>query len=139
MEADQRCGPLTSAEVHELDSTLLPALERHHLRLLAHGLRGLQAAAGRRHGEGPDPDALRSWVLAQPQVADAPDFAEVFLQQLQHLATQLETIAAEQRCAPLALNLDQLVQWARRRADQRTSRHTPSSPSPAASQPRGPG
>jgi hypothetical protein len=139
MDADQHGGPLTIAEVQQLDSTLLPTLERHHLRLLAHGLRSLQAAAGRRHGTTPDPDSLRRWVLAQPQVAGAAEFAEVFVEQLRHLAAQLETIAAEQHCAPLDLTLDQLVQWARSQADQRTSSQTPTSPSPAASQPRGPG
>lgn len=139
MDAGPPSGPLTASEVQELDSTLLPALERHHLRLLAHGLRSLQSAAGRRGGVCPDQDSLRRWVLAQPQVAGADDFAEVFLQQLQHLAAQLEAIAAEQGCAPLDLGLDQLVQWARRQADQRTSSTTPTSPSPAASQPRAPG
>ena len=38
-------------ELAELESTLLPALERHHLRLLAHGLRTFQTVAkiGRAH------------------------------------------------------------------------------------------
>ena len=31
---------LSEHDLQELESTLLPALERHHLRLLAHGLRG---------------------------------------------------------------------------------------------------
>ena len=139
MEADPLSGPLTRAEVQDLDSTLLPALERHHLRLLAHGLRSLQEAAQRRHGPLPDGEQLRHWVLSQPQAADAPDFAQTFLQQLHTLAAQLEAIAAEQHCDPLDLSLDQLVQWARRQADQRTSSTTPSRPSPAASQPPGPG
>jgi len=139
MDAGPPSGPLTTEEVRQLDSTLLPALERHHLRLLAHGLRSLQAAAGRRQGPCPDPDSLRRWLLAQPPVAGAEEFAELFLQQLQHLAVQLETIAAEQGCSPLDLSLDQLVLWARRQADQRTSSTTPTSPSPAASQPPGPG
>lgn len=139
MDAGPPSGPLSTAEVQQLDSTLLPALERHHLRLLAHGLRSLQAAAGRRHGSCPDAGSLRRWVLAQPPVAGAGEFAEVFLEQLQHLAAQLETIASEQGCGPLDLSLDQLVLWARRQADQRTSSTTPTSPSPAASQPPGPG
>jgi hypothetical protein len=64
MDAGPPSGPLTTEEVRQLDSTLLPALERHHLRLLAHGLRSLQAAAGRRQGPCPDPDSLRRWLLA---------------------------------------------------------------------------
>ena len=36
---------LSEADLSELESTLLPAFERHHLRLLAHSLRCLQQAA----------------------------------------------------------------------------------------------
>lgn len=119
MQADPQVGPLSPAEVDQLDSTLLPALERHHLRLLAHGLRSLQAAAGRRHGDLPDVFELRHWVLSQPQAASAPEFAQVLIDQLQSLAGQLAAIAAAQHCDPLALSLDQLTQWARSQADQR--------------------
>jgi hypothetical protein len=34
---------IEASELAELEATLLPALERHHLRLLAHGLRTFQA------------------------------------------------------------------------------------------------
>lgn len=139
MQEAPQGGPLTPAEVQELDSTLLPALERHHLRLLAHGLRSLQSAAGRRHGSLPDREQLRHWILSQPQAADAPEFAQDFMHQLQKLGAQLEVIAVTQHCEPLALSLDQLTRWARHQADQRTSNHTPSTPRQAASQPLGPG
>jgi hypothetical protein len=119
MAAQSRNGPLTEAEVGELDSTLLPALERHHLRLLAHGLRSLQAAADRRQGPLPDAESLRQWALSQPQVAGSPDFARAFVAQLQSLGRQLEAIAAAHGCDPLGLRLDQLVQWARSQADRR--------------------
>jgi hypothetical protein len=119
MAAESRHGPLTEAEVRELDSTLLPALERHHLRLLAHGLRSLQEVAARRDGPLPDAQALSQWALSQPQVAGSPEFAQAFVAQLQSLGRQLRAIAAAQGCAPLGLSLDQLVQWARRQADQR--------------------
>ena len=36
---------LSETDLQELESSLLPALERHHLRLLAHSLRCLQLAA----------------------------------------------------------------------------------------------
>ena len=36
---------LSEHDLQELESSLLPALERHHLRLLAHSLRCLQQAA----------------------------------------------------------------------------------------------
>lgn len=124
-------GPLSEAEVRELDSTLLPALERHHLRLLAHGLRSLQAAAGRCHGPLPESDTVRRWALTQPQVAQAPGFAEAFTAQLQTLGHQLETIAAGHHCGPLALTLEQLVHWARSQADGRIERPGSSAEAPA--------
>ena len=57
---------LSQAELAELEASLLPALERHHLRLLAHSLRSLQAAAGRRSGPLPERAVLLAWALAQP-------------------------------------------------------------------------
>jgi len=33
-------GPLSRADAEQIEATLLPNLDRHHLRLLAHCLRG---------------------------------------------------------------------------------------------------
>ncbi|MCP9927265.1 hypothetical protein [Cyanobium sp. CH-040] len=120
---DHPGGPLTAAEVDELDATLLPALERHHLRLLAHGLRSLQEAAGRRHGPLPDPRDLASWALRQPQVAAASDFADAFTAQLQKLGDELAAIAAALGRDPLGLTLAELTDWARSQADRRIDAH----------------
>jgi len=112
---------LTPEELTVLESSLLPALERHHLRLLAHGLRTLQGIAGRRDGSPPDAEAIRAWAMQQPPVADDPPFAEAFCAQLGSAARQIEAIARAAGRPPLALELKDLVAWARAQADARLS------------------
>ncbi len=112
-------SPLSQAELAELEATLLPALERHHLRLLAHGLRTLQAIAGRREGEAPAPEVIEAWALQQPAIAADPHFLRAFTAQLHSTGEQLRAIAAAEPCSPLALELPQLIRWAQAQADAR--------------------
>ncbi|MFN6134187.1 MAG: hypothetical protein ACK46L_15005 [Synechococcaceae cyanobacterium] len=123
---------LDPQELNLLDSTLLPSLERHHLRLLAHGLRTLQAAAGRRQGPVPERRPRAAWAAAQPALAGARQFAAAFLPQLQELGDQLAAIAAAAGLSPLELDLEQLRHWAQGQADQRLGTITPA---PAAAAP----
>lgn len=109
---------LSEADLAELESTLLPALERHHLRLLAHSLRCLQQAAG----DGtplPDVAGLTAWAERQPNLAVDPTFIPVLVEQLGKAAVQLEQIAQEQGNAPLELTIADLVRWGQLQADQR--------------------
>ena len=137
---------LSPEELAELEASLLPALERHHLRLLAHSLRSLQAAAGRRSGPLPARAELLAWALKQPKLQADPGFCQAFLDQLQGAGIQLEAIALEagivlktaqplktdaanpgaqppqpDPAEPLALNLADLVAWARQQADRRVA------------------
>ena len=121
---------LEPEELAELEATLLPALERHHLRLLAHGLRTLQAIAGRRDGPCPDPATIAAWCADQPLIAADPGFAEAFRSQMASAAIQLESIAASDGKPPLQLSLDDLARWAVRQADQRLSSATAADPPP---------
>jgi hypothetical protein len=121
-------GPLRHEEATLLEATLLPHLERHHLRLLAHGLRSFQAMVGRCHGELPSARDLENWLAQQPGLEADPGFRDCFRQQLIGLGQQLEQIAAELHCTPLALSLDQLIGWATAQADARLEqqqRHPP--------------
>ena len=126
---------LSQAELAELEATLLPALERHHLRLLAHSLRSLQAAAGRRTGPLPERAVLLAWALEQPELQADAGFCHAFLDQLQGAGIQLERIAQDisapkqaikatepNAAGPLGLDLAQLVAWAQRQADRRIER-----------------
>lgn len=112
-------------ELEVLDSSLLPSLERHHLRLLAHGLRTLQAAAGRRQGSLPERRQLEAWAAAQPVLSADSQFAAAFLPQLEELGGQLAAIAAAEGVTPLALDLEQLRRWAQGQADQRLGAISP--------------
>lgn len=112
-------SPLSEAELAELESTLLPALERHHLRLLAHGLRTLQAIAGRREGEPPALSAIETWALQQPAIAGDAPFAQAFAAQLHSTGDQLMAIGEARGCSALALELADLVSWAQAQADNR--------------------
>ncbi len=117
-------GPLSPAELAELESTLLPALERHHLRLLAHGLRTLQAIATA-HGSQPDRDklpdraAIRAWAANQPQIAQDSAFIDLLSDQLESAGRQLAQLAAERGLPPLELELRDLTVWATTQANQR--------------------
>lgn len=84
---------LSPEELAELEASLLPILERHHLRLLAHSLRSLQAAAGRRSGGLPTRPELLAWALGQAELQADPGFCQTFLDQLQRAGSQLEAIA----------------------------------------------
>ena len=123
----QAQSPLSAAELAELEATLLPTLERHHLRLLAHSLRCLQAiAAHQPAGALPGRDAMRAWASQQPALADAPCFQAVLVEQLEAAGGQLQQLAATLNRAPLALELGDLIAAA---CDHR-HRHSPSPSTP---------
>ena len=97
-----------------LEATVLPALERHYLRLLAHGLRTFQAvglSAGD-SGDLPDRSRIEAWAARQPAMDNDLAFQEVFLEQLSRLLDPLRTIAAPLGIPPLELRMEHLVDWA---------------------------
>jgi hypothetical protein len=109
---------LSEHDLQELESTLLPALERHHLRLLAHSLRCLQQAAAGGTAM-PAQAGLMAWAQQQPNLAVDPTFIPVLVEQLAKAAVQLEAIGLEFHKPPLALDISDLVRWGQRHADQR--------------------
>jgi len=135
-EAPGPSGPLSAAEVTQLESTLLPALERHHLRLLAHALRTLQQVQhgqpGGRQGL-PDPTTIEPWLLQQPGIGDDAGFAHQLAVQLSQAGRQLEALASDLGIDALALELEHLISWAQQQADQRliTPPHTTRQEPPA--------
>ena len=121
---------ISEAELHELESTLLPALERHHLRLLAHGLRTLQAVERPASMDLPDRAALEQWTRTEPAIAGDAGFREAFIDQLLGVGLQLERIAAGWGRPPLELTLPDLVLWAREQAERRLSEPARANPPP---------
>ncbi len=110
---------LSETDLQELESSLLPALERHHLRLLAHSLRCLQLAATSPEAPLPNQQCLQAWAVQQPNLAGDPSFIPVLVEQLAKAAVQLEAIGAGLRKPPLALDMADLVRWGRAQADAR--------------------
>ena len=129
-------SPLSEGELAELEATLLPALERHHLRLLAHGLRTLQAVTGDPRGAGSQPETLPdhatlvAWALQQESLGGDVDFARAFADQLVATAHQLEAIAQPLGRGPLALELRDLITWATASANDRLAIIPPTTPLP---------
>ncbi|MEB3172686.1 MAG: hypothetical protein VKL97_02355 [Cyanobacteriota bacterium] len=115
-------GPLSEAEVNRLESTLLPALERHHLRLLAHALRTLQQVQHSQAGPGdslPAAESIEQWLVLQPGTGNDAAFAHQLARRLHQAGQQLEALAGSLGMEPLALDLDQLISWAQQQAAQR--------------------
>ena len=104
------------ATIKRIDSTLLPQLDRHHLRVLSHCLDSFQAmAAPESAGAIPDEDQRRRWCQKQPVVAEDPAFLHTLLLQLNAAADQLDQLALELGKPPLALTLDDLISAAEAR------------------------
>ena len=109
---------LSEQDLSELESTLLPALERHHLRLLAHSLRCLQQASAQA-GEQPEGERLRAWAERQPNLAVDPTFIPVLVEQLGKASAQLESIGQAIAKPSLELDIADLVRWGQQQADER--------------------
>lgn len=105
--------PLTREMVEKIDATLLPTLDRHHLRLLAHCLGSFQqmTAPGASRAI-PTKDQQQQWCLQHPLLRDDPQFGNLLLNQFEAAARQLETLALSLNMAPLDLTLDHLIDQA---------------------------
>ncbi len=104
-------SPLSHDEAAAIDALPWPLLERQRLRLLAHSLRSLQAAAGRSGGALPSASELETWAMAQPQLQQEPSFRQLLIEQLNGAGRRLEQIAEAQapEKTPLSLSLEQLI------------------------------
>ena len=109
---------LSPADLQLLESSLLPALERHHLRLLAHSLRCLQQAACGAQNP-PSESQLHAWADAQPSLSADASFIPVLLEQLNKALLQLEQIASWRGLPAMALTMTDLLAWGQAQADQR--------------------
>jgi len=101
--------------IARIDATLLPQLDRHHLRLLAHCLSSFRDMSSDVDGAIPNAALRRQWCKQQPVVADDPQFLRILLDQLNNAAQQLEDVAKHCRKVPLELSLDDLIAAAERR------------------------
>lgn len=102
---------LSTEDQHWIETLGLPAWEDHQLRLLAYGLRTLQAIAARRQGKTPASSSIRSWVLGQPEIAEDASFSNAFVRELVGLGDQLDRLATNRSVTPLSLELADLLAW----------------------------
>ena len=101
--------------IARIDATLLPQLDRKHLRLLAHCLASFREMSPDLNGALPNAALRRQWCEQQPVVADDPQFLTLLLDQLDNAAHQLEELADNCSKVPLELSLDDLIAAAERR------------------------
>ena len=117
-------GPLSRTDAEQIEATLLPNLDRHHLRLLAHCLRSFQVISDpRRSGPLPDRGTIEQWLLEQPQLADEPQFRDLLLSQFLAAAEQLKRLAKQQDLSPLELNLGALIEASTTASKTRLEEH----------------
>ncbi len=101
---------LTEKEIEQIDATMLPAFERHNIRLLAHCLVSFRSMADDCK-KGPLPNKQRrvEWCLKQPALANEKSFIPIFLKQMEIAGLELEKIAAYKIVTPLELTLEDLI------------------------------
>ena len=113
-------GPLTRQQIEAIEATLLPTLDRHHLRLQAHCLATFQhMASPLQQGPLPNRQRWQSWCEQQPQLAEDPDFMALLMMQFTVIATQLEEVANGLGISPLELSLDNLIRHSEQASRQR--------------------
>ena len=104
-------SPLSLEELELIDSTALPNLERHHLRLLAHCLNCFKRMSnGALKGPFPTHQERLQRCLRQPSLQEEIPFIYTLLDQLASASSQLEELATQVDLTPLELTLDDLIQ-----------------------------
>tara|TARA_B100001094_G_C18067147_1_gene738061 strand:+ start:577 stop:960 length:384 start_codon:yes stop_codon:yes gene_type:complete len=115
-------GPLNRQQIERIDATLLPAVDRHLLRLQAHCLATFkQIAMPAQEGPLPTRDHWQDWCDRQPQLANDADFREQLMMQFTVIASQLEELARQLKLTPLELKLNDLIRDAEANSRQRLS------------------
>jgi len=106
-------SPLTREMVEQIDASMLPSLERHHLRLLSHCLASFQQMASP-ECKGPIPALAQQqrWCRDQPLLKNDPEFCDLLLRQFSTAADRLESIADALGITPLELTLGALIDQA---------------------------
>ena len=122
MDPSAVSGPLDRQQIERIDATLLPAVDRHLLRLQAHCLATFQQIAmPMQQGPLPTRDRWQDWCDGQPQLANDAEFREQLMMQFTVIASQLEELASQLQLTPLELKLSDLINNAETSSRQRLS------------------
>ena len=122
MDPSTDSSPLDRPQIERIDATLLPAVDRHLLRLQAHCLATFQKIAmPLKQGPLPTRDRWQDWCDDQPQLASDEEFREQLMMQFTVIASQLEELANQLELTPLELKLNDLINNAETNSRQRLS------------------
>ena len=122
MDQERAAGPLDREQIEQIDATLLPAVDRHLLRLQAHCLATFQEIAmPLQQGPLPTRDRWQDWCDRQPQLANDGEFREQLMMQFTLIASQLEELATQLELTPLELKLNNLIKHAEENSRHRLS------------------
>lgn len=122
MDPSADSSPLDRPQIERIDATLLPAVDRHLLRLQAHCLATFQQIAmPLKQGPLPTRDRWQDWCDDQPQLASDEEFREQLMMQFTVIASQLEELASQLELTPLELKLNDLINNAETNSRQRLS------------------
>ena len=122
MDPSTDSSPLDRPQIERIDATLLPAVDRHLLRLQAHCLATFQQIAmPLKQGPLPTRDRWQDWCDDQPQLASDAEFREQLMMQFTVIASQLEELANQLELTPLELKLNDLINNAETNSRQRLS------------------
>ncbi len=103
-------SPLSNEEIELIESTNLSALDKHHLRLLAHSLETLRFMAnGSIKGSFPSKENRLNWLEELNSLQDDQSFIPLLMEQLDVAAIELERIAEQSNISPLEMNLHSLI------------------------------
>ena len=103
-------SPLSVNDIEQIETTNLPSLDRHYLRLLAHCLACFKEMSnGSFSGPLPTEQDQLEWYLQQPSLVNERAFVLVLLEQFSAAGRQLEKLASDRKTSPLELTVDDLI------------------------------
>ncbi len=104
-------SPLSLDDIQKIEGTQkLSALERHHLRILAHCLESFrEITGGKIKGSIPEENEILEWCRNNETLREQKSFIPILLKQLSSASSQLQAIAKVLGKTPLEINLDDLI------------------------------
>ena len=102
--------PLRYEDIALIESTNLSHIDKHYLRLLAHCLNSFKSMVGEASfGDIPSREMQIKWFKRLKPFQGDDSFLQVFLDQLDVAAKQLEKLAEKYSISPLELTIEHLV------------------------------
>ena len=103
-------SPLSQEDINLIGLTNLSAIEKHHLRMLAHCLQCFKSMRqDNPRGLIPVKEEWLEWCLKNPIMMKDDEFVQVMFEQFSGAAIQLEKLSKNLNVAPLDLTLKNLI------------------------------